>query len=120
MVQEGGGGESHGKTSENGAQGEHHPKFTMKVVKFYKTALARQVAEAVCIRRRGREGAILNSRGEFNRCYIPRLKVEEEEPDNTVETKNREHNMKLLRDVGAGKDQGAGDWSSDGPLIKPS
>ena len=58
------------------------PCFTMKVVRHFKTALARQVSEAVRIRRRGGEGAILNSRGEFNRCHIPRLKVdEEEEPD---------------------------------------
>ena len=29
------------------------PSFTMKVIKFYKTPLARQVAEAIRIRRRG-------------------------------------------------------------------
>ena len=34
-------------------RGKHSPKFTMKVVRFYKTALARQVAEAVRIRRSG-------------------------------------------------------------------
>ena len=50
--------------------GEHNneaPQFAMKVVKHFKTALARQVAEAVRIRRRGGEGAILNLRGELNR-----------------------------------------------------
>ena len=32
---------------------EQEPKFVMKVIKHYKTALARQIAEAVRIRRRG-------------------------------------------------------------------
>ena len=39
------------------------------------------MAEAVRIRRRGGEGAILNSKAEFNRCHIPRLQLEEEEPE---------------------------------------
>ena len=51
----------------------------MKVKGQFRTALARQVAEAVWIRRRGGEGAILNSKGEFCRSYIPRLQVVEEE-----------------------------------------
>ena len=58
--------------------GSLEPNFTMKVVKFFRTPLARQVAEAVRIRRRGGEGAILNSKGEFSRCIIPRLKITEE------------------------------------------
>ena len=33
--------------------GEPEPKFTMKVFKYYRTALGRQVAEAVRIHRRG-------------------------------------------------------------------
>ena len=42
----------------------------MRVVEFYKSALSRQVGEAIRIRRRG---LTLNSKGEFNRCSIPRL-----------------------------------------------
>ena len=57
------------------------PSFTMKIVKFYRTPLARQVAEAIRIRRRGGEGAILNSKGEFSRCHIPRLRLEDGEPE---------------------------------------
>ena len=34
-------------------KGEGAPNFSLRVVKYYKTALARQVAEAVRIRRRG-------------------------------------------------------------------
>ena len=39
------------------------------------------MAEAIRIRRRGREGTILNSRGEFGICYIHHLKVEEQEEE---------------------------------------
>ena len=55
------------------------PQFMMRVVKFHRSALSRQIAEAVRIRRRGGEGAVLNSRSEFNRCFIPRLRLVEEE-----------------------------------------
>ena len=54
------------------------PKFLMMPVKYFRTALARQVGEAVRIRRRGGEGALLNSKGEFNRSKIPRLTIQEE------------------------------------------
>ena len=49
------------------------PQFTMRIVKSYRSALSRQVGEAVRIRRRGGEGMILNSRAEYRRCVIPRL-----------------------------------------------
>ena len=63
-------------------------KFMLRVVGSYQTALARQVSEAVRIRRRGGEGSILNSRAEYNRCHIPRLRVEEEE-----ESKKRQREL---------------------------
>ena len=52
------------------------PSFIMRVVRSTRTALERQTTEAVRIRRRGGEGAILNSKAEFNHCYIPRLQLE--------------------------------------------
>ena len=55
------------------------PDFVMRVVSFPKSALERQLGEAVRIRRRGGEGAILNSRAEDNRSYIPRLRLEKRE-----------------------------------------
>ena len=80
-------------------EGAMEPNFCMKVRGYYKTALARQVAEAVMIRRRGGEGAILNSRGEFNRSYIPRLQVEEqEEGASEVRIEAKEHTNRLLRE----------------------
>ena len=62
------------------------PDFTMRVVKFHMSALARYTGEAVRIRRRGvGEGTVLNSKGEFNRSFIPRLQLVEEEVIRRVE-----------------------------------
>ena len=47
-------------------------------VAHFKTALERQVAEAVRIRRRGGEGNILNSKAEYSRSRIPRLIVDQQ------------------------------------------
>jgi hypothetical protein len=62
-------------------QGEE-PEFIMKVVAFYRTALSRQIGEAVRIERRG---LVLNSKAEFSRCKIQRLsldqKTDEEQMD---------------------------------------
>ena len=57
------------------------PKFYMRVVKNFKSALSRQISEAVRIRRRGGAGSILNSKAEYDRCRIPRLIVEEQDLD---------------------------------------
>ena len=46
-----------------------------RVVSQHRTALARQVSEAVRIGRRGGAGAVLNSKAEYNRCHIPRLRM---------------------------------------------
>ena len=83
--------------------GGETPSFVMRVVSFHKTALSRQVAEAVRIRRRGGEGAILNSKAEFNRCHIPRLQLEEEEPEGAnmeseqeLVSRIEEHNSRII------------------------
>ena len=47
--------------------------FLMRIKSKTRTALERQAKEAVRIRRREGEGAILNSKAEFNRFHIPRL-----------------------------------------------
>ena len=71
------------------------PKFMFKVVSHHRTALGRQVKEAVRIRRRGGESRILNSRGEYNWCHIPRLVIEEEDE----ETKNERLRLEKLDTV---------------------
>ena len=79
--------------------GGANPQFTMKVIKFYKTPLARQIAESVRIRRRGGEGAILNSKGEYSRCHIPRLVIEDEEEQEEAMKSAREELLDQLDDV---------------------
>ena len=76
------------------------PKFYMRVVRFYKTALSRQIGEAVRIRRRGGGGSILNSKAEFDRCRIPRLVVEaqDQEEVKAMEEQERQEVQELLRE----------------------
>jgi hypothetical protein len=54
---------------------EQVPKFRFRVVKKCKTALERQVREAVRIEMRGN---ILNKKGMFNRCKLTRMVVDSE------------------------------------------
>ena len=54
---------------------EGEPKFIMKVVQFCRSALSRQVGEAVRIKNRG---MVLNSKSEYNRCSISRLSLDQE------------------------------------------
>ena len=80
------------------------PTFLFKVVSTHRTALSRQIREAVRIRRRGGAGSILNSRAEFNRCYIPRLVVAEEDEEQEKlrleeEQKSKEDLEQLLVDM---------------------
>ena len=49
------------------------PKFKIKIISTFKDPLTRQIAESVRIDRRGVE--ILNSKSEYSRCRIPRLKI---------------------------------------------
>ena len=56
------------------------PEFHMKVVKYYSSALRRQVGEAIRIRRRG-ESVLLNSKAEYSRCNITRLTLPEVTPE---------------------------------------
>lgn len=51
------------------------PKFHIGLVSFHRTALSRQVGEAVRIGKRGSCSLALNSKGEWNRCEIPRLSL---------------------------------------------
>ena len=46
--------------------------FKFKIISFHFSALDRQIAEAVRISRTGAE-KILNSKGQYNRCQVPRI-----------------------------------------------
>ena len=78
--------------------GAEEPDFMLRAVSHHKSALSRQVAEAVRIMRRGGEGAVLNSRAEYNRSHIPRLQVENRDEDKITEQeqKEMESNKELL------------------------
>ena len=81
------------------------PKFIMRVIGSTRTALERQTKEAVRIRRRGGEGAILNSKAEFNRCYIPRLQLEEKD----IEQIEKEE-LQEIEDIGAVLEETTKEW----------
>ena len=51
------------------------PEFDVRIVKFFKTAIERQVYEAIRISSRASEPGInvMNSKSEFNRCTLPRI-----------------------------------------------
>ena len=53
---------------------QEQPDFEFRVKGSFRSALERQVTEAVLIRRAG--AAALNSKGVYNRCSLPRLAVE--------------------------------------------
>ena len=51
-------------------------EFGIRVTDTYKSAIERQIAEAVKIEREVKKGKnMLNSKSEFNRCELPRLKI---------------------------------------------
>ena len=82
------------------------PKFIMRVVTNPRTALQRQVGEAVRIRRRGGEGCILNSKSEFNRSYIPRLQLEDKEE----EDKRVQEHIRIDQLIKEALDRNQDDW----------
>ena len=82
----------------NEHKGAEKPEFIVRAAKFHRTALSRQLGEAVRIRRRGGAGSILNSKSEYDRCKIPRLVLEEvdEEQIKKDEEQEMREKMKLL------------------------
>ena len=64
----------------------HHdseePKFIMKIIGFHRSALSRQVGEAVRIMKRA---SVLNSKSEYSRCKITRLSLENSSEEQEVE-----------------------------------
>ena len=75
--------------------GGREAKFLRRVISTHRSALSRQTAEAVRIGRRGGQGAVLNSCSEFNRCYIPRLRLADEDEAKEMEERESEAARKL-------------------------
>ena len=75
--------------------GGQEPNFHLRPVRFLRTALTRQVYEAVMIQRMGEE-VVLNSKGEYNRCTIGRLTLgEEDKSDKMSELRTRNEEEEL-------------------------
>ena len=83
------GEDSHMVKHQDIVHGGEQADFTMRVVGSFKSALGRQVSEAIRIRRRGGLGNILNSKSEYNRCHIARLRVEDEKEEEEREQETR-------------------------------
>ena len=88
--------------------GEHpdipgSPKFRLKIVSTFSDPMTRQLAEAVRIEMRGSE--ILNSRSEFSRCRVPRLRLELDNwkkpvvQDEDLSSEAREDDRNLMEDL---------------------
>ena len=73
------------------------PEMIFKVVGSYRSALSRQVGEAVKIKRRGGEGSLLNSKGEFNRCKITRLTLGEQSTEPALENQSMENEEQVFK-----------------------
>ena len=52
------------------------PRFKFKIISSFSDPLTRQILEAVRIEQSG--DLLLNSKSEFNRCRVPRLKIDME------------------------------------------
>ena len=64
--------------SEEAHNGENNHTFKFRVVRSFRSALDRQIGEAIRIEMRG---SVLNRRGEFNRCSLTRLGLDREWED---------------------------------------
>ena len=85
----------------NEQKGAEKPEFIVRAAKFHRTALSRQLGEAVRIRRRGGAGSILNSISEYDRCKIPRLVLEDIDEEQIKKEDEQEMREKMeLLDAG--------------------
>ena len=88
------------------------PQFRFKIVATFSDPLTRQLAEAVRIEKRGPE--ILNSKSEFSRCRVPRLRLEldgwkkqteKEKEINEKEAQERQEDLSKLEDEARRKER---------------
>ena len=77
--------------------GSQNHAFIFKIVDTPKSALSRQIGEAVKIRR---WGAILNAKGEFNRCHITRLTLGADEEQSKTDVGEGEESENWIQSQG--------------------
>ena len=70
-------------------------KFSMKITKCHKSALQRPVHEAVLIELHEGE-PVMNSKGEYNRCKLPRLAVMFGDKESNSDERNESKEMSNL------------------------
>ena len=59
-------------------KGPEELKFGMKLRRQYRSALERQIGEAIAILEENEKGIhLINSKSEFNRCALPRIAAED-------------------------------------------
>ena len=90
----------------HGGMAPEEVEFRMKVLKYHKSAFERQVSESIKIRNNSKHH-ILNSKGEYNRCALPRLglkigtseynKAKEDEDKEVDRERNIEEKIRMLR-----------------------
>ena len=68
--------------------------FKMKILKFHTSAFMRQVHEAVAIEQNEKNG-ILNSKGGYNRCKLPRLSIKM----GKIEAKDGEEKLSEMNEI---------------------
>ena len=86
----------------------------MRLVKTFRSALTRQVSEAVRMKRWG-EDVVLNSKSEFNRCILGRLTLGEEEKSIISSIKEGKNHASLgeedsIKEMTEEDDQSIKDW----------
>ena len=69
-------------------------KFKMQIVSQHQTAFERQITEAVLIRK-NTGATLMNSKKEYNRCYIPQIVVKEREEDDKKDASIEAENSAL-------------------------
>ena len=87
---------SHMNTHDVEAHGDIENKYSMKVVRGHRSALSRQIHEAVLISNSWGKN-LLNSKFEYNRCIIPRLTVMMGATEKKTERTDTYTDMELLR-----------------------
>ena len=88
--------------------------YSFTVLKSHKSALDRQITEAVLIQVAGPD-MLLNSHGEWNICKIPRLILEDDEPmEDWVSQRSKRKNISSDQDPSSGSLSSGGDRGKGG------
>ena len=75
-------------------------KFSVKILKSYRSAFERQIGESVYINHNLKQGTyLLNSKNEYNRCIIPRLEIDLGKDEYILEYEENEKEKEIKREI---------------------